>query len=160
MGSDPRFVVDINVGNLAKWLRIMGYDTLFPREAGDNDLVRIALRENRILVTRDSGFGRRRAVRLGQMRVVEISGDDFEDQLRQLVQKLHLALRIDLTRCVICNEPLETIAKEDVADRLPPFVYKTQSKFNECSKCLRLYWQGTHWTKIVSTLARVCEEGE
>ena len=92
MGNEPRFVVDINVGNLAKWLRAMGYDTLFPREGDDNDLVRIALREGRILVTRDAGFGRRRAVRLGQMRAVEIAGDDLASQLRQLVRELGLVL--------------------------------------------------------------------
>ena len=65
METSPRFVVDINVGRLAKWLRVMGYDTIFPKENGDNVLVRIALRENRVLVTRDSGTALRRVVRLG-----------------------------------------------------------------------------------------------
>ena len=60
-------MVDINVGRLAKWLRAMGYDTIFPKENGDNELVRIALRENQVLVTRDAGFALRRIVRRGQM---------------------------------------------------------------------------------------------
>ena len=61
-------MVDINVGRLAKWLRAMGYDTIFPKENGDNELVRIALRENRVLVTRDAGIALRRVVRLGRCR--------------------------------------------------------------------------------------------
>ena len=61
-------MVDINVGRLAKWLRAMGYDTIFPKENGDNELVRIPLRENRVLVTRDAGIALRRVVRLGRCR--------------------------------------------------------------------------------------------
>ncbi len=160
MGKEPRFVVDINVGKLAKWLRVMGYDTLFPREGDDNDLVRIALLEGRILVTRDSGFGRRRAVRLGQLRVVEIAGDDLAGQLRQLMHELNLGLQAGFSRCVLCNKPLEKVIKEDVADRLPPHVYQTQCDFNECPQCRRLYWRGTHWTNMASTLARASEERE
>ena len=90
MVTNCRFVVDVNVGRLAKWLRVMGYDTVFPRETSDNELVRIALRENRVLVTRDAGIALRRAVRLGQMRVVRIEDDDFRSQLRQLVRDLNL----------------------------------------------------------------------
>ena len=86
MAIANRFVVDLNVGRLAKWLRAMGYDTVFPRDSDDNDLVRIALREGRILVTRDAGFNLRRAARQGQMRVLQIVDDDLRRQLRQLVQ--------------------------------------------------------------------------
>ncbi|MAM65290.1 MAG: hypothetical protein CL702_02780 [Chloroflexi bacterium] len=68
METSPRFVVDINVGRLAKWLRVMGYDAIFPKENGDNELVRIALRENRVIVTRDAGIALRRVVRLGRCR--------------------------------------------------------------------------------------------
>ena len=117
-----RFVVDVNVGRLAKWLRIMGYDTLFPREAGDNELVRIALREGRVLVTRDADIARRRAVRLQQMRVVCIKDDDLRGQLRQLVPELNLDLTGRFSRCVRCNQVLDPIAKEEVVERLPPYV--------------------------------------
>ena len=72
MDSEPRFVVDVNVGRLAKWLRVMGYDTVFPKENGDDQLIRIALKEDRVLVTRDAGIAQRRAVRVGQMAVALI----------------------------------------------------------------------------------------
>ena len=160
MRNEPRVAVDINVGNLTKWLRVMGYDTLFPKEIDDNGLVRIALRDGRILVTRDSGFARRRAVRLGQLQVVEISGDDLDGQLRQLALELDLGLQGIFSRCVLCNELLAKVLREDVAGRLPPYVHRTQRNFRECPNCLRLYWQGTHWSNMVSTLTRVREEGD
>ena len=153
-----RFVADVNVGRLAKWLRIMGYDTLFPREGGDNELVRIALREGRVLVTRDAGITQRRAVRLQQMQVVRINDDDPRVQLRQLVRELNLDLTGEFSRCVRCNEVLDSIAKEDVAKRLPPYVLQTQSHFMECPQCFRLYWRGTHWSNMRSELDQALAE--
>ena len=94
-------MVDINVGRLAKWLRAMGYDTIFPKENGDNELVRIALRENRVLVTRDAGIALRRVVRLGQMSVALIEKDDLRSQLKQLVQDLELDLSGGFSLCML-----------------------------------------------------------
>ena len=158
MDTDPKFVVDINVGRLAKWLRVMGYDTLFPQENGDNNLVRIALNENRVLVTRDAEIARRRAARLGQMTVVCIEKDDLRSQLRQLVCDLRLDLTGGFSRCVRCNEPLHPVAKQDVAHRLPPYVLRTQPEFFECLACRRVYWPGTHWTNMMSELSQVYQE--
>ena len=158
MEQQPRFVVDVNVGRLATWLRVMGYDTLFPQEKGDNELVRLALREGRVLVTRDSDFAVRRAVRLGQMRVVQIVDDDLLGQLRQLVRELGLKPGGGFSRCVRCNEPLRAVAKDDVAHRLPSYVRLTQSKFMQCPGCRRVYWRGTHWSNMVSELQQVYEE--
>ena len=158
METRPRFVVDVNVGRLAKWLRVMGYDTLFPREGGDNELVRIALREGRVLVTRDSGMAQRWAARLGQMRVVQIGDDDLRNQLRQVVRDLDLNLESGFSRCVRCNEPLQPLAKQDVVPRLPPYVCQTQSQFMECPQCRRLYWRGIHWSNMMGELGRVYEQ--
>ena len=157
MPPEPRFVIDVNVGRLAKWLRIMGYDTLFPYENSDNELVRIALREDRVLVTRDAGIAQRRAARLGQMRVVHILDDDLRSQLQQLVRDLDLTLNNGFSRCVRCNHLLNPVDKEDIADRLPPYVFQTQSQFMECPQCHRLYWRGTHWSNMMSELGRACE---
>lgn len=156
--AQPCFVVDLNVGRLAKWLRVLGYDTLFPRVGSDNDLVRIALREGRVLVTRDSGLAQRRAARLGQLRVVHITDHDLPSQLRQLVRDLKLTGDGGFSRCVRCNEPLRPVAKQDVLERLPPYVCQTQEQFRECPQCRRLYWRGTHWSNMVSELGRVYQE--
>ena len=151
-------MVDINVGRLAKWLRAMGYDTIFPKENGDNELVRIALRENRVLVTRDAGIALRRVVRLGQMSVALIEKDDLRSQLKQLVQDLELDLSGGFSLCVCCNEPLHSIDKQDVADLLPPYVLLTPPKLFECPECRRVYWPGTHWANMKSELSQVYQE--
>ncbi len=155
---EPRFVVDLNVGRLATWLRAMGYDTLFPPEGGDNQLVRLALQEDRVLLTRDAGIAQRRAVRLGQLRVVHISDHRLEGQLRQVVRELSLDLEGGFSRCVRCNAPLGPVSKPMVADRLPPYVIQTQSQFMECPQCQRLYWRGTHWANMKALLGRACAE--
>ena len=136
----------------------MGYDTLFPRDSNDNDLVRIALREGRVLVTRDTGISLRRAARQGQMRVVRIRHDDLRSQLCQLVGELKLDLASGFTRCVLCNEPLNPVEKDIVADRLPLYVYKNQHSFMECPQCRRLYWRGTHWLGMKAKLDQVYQE--
>ena len=151
-------MVDINVGGLAKWLRAIGYDTIFPKENGDNELVRIALRANRVLVTRDAGIVLRRVVRIGQMSVALIEKDDLRSQLKQLVQDLELDLSGGFSLCVCCNEPLHSIDKQDVADLLPPYVLLTQPKFCERSECRRVYWPGTHWANMKSELSQVSQE--
>ena len=158
MDSEHGLRVDGTGGRLAKWLRVMGYDTLVPKEDGDNQLVRIALREDRVLVTRDAGIAQRRAARIGQMTVVLIEKDDLRSQLSQLVRDLGLNLSGGFTRCVLCNEPLRPIAKGDVAERLPPYVLLTQTKFLECQVCRRVYWPGTHWTNMMSELSQVYRE--
>jgi uncharacterized protein with PIN domain len=136
----------------------MGYDTLFPQEGGDNQLVRLALQEDRVLLTRDAGIAQRRAARLGQLRVVQISDHHLAGQLRQVVRDLSLDLEGGFSRCVRCNEVLGKVGKQDVAERLPPYVFQTQSQFMECPRCRRLYWRGTHWSNMMAELARACPE--
>jgi uncharacterized protein with PIN domain len=115
----PKFVVDVNVGRLAKWLRIMGYDTLFPTHAEDNELVRIALRGGRIIVTRDAGMAVRHAVTTGRLRVVLIKSDDLKSQV---IGTLQLGAVRQFSRCIRCNQPLEGIPRDLAADRVPPYV--------------------------------------
>jgi uncharacterized protein with PIN domain len=158
MAAEHRFVVDINVGRLAKWLRVMGYDTVFPRGGNDNDLVRIALREGRVLVTRDAGISARRAARQEQMRMVYILDHDLRSQLRQLVRDLNLDLEGGFSRCVLCNEPLHPVEREVVADRLPPYVFRSHQHFMECPQCSRLYWRGTHWSAMIAELDQVYQK--
>jgi hypothetical protein len=136
----------------------MGYDTVFPKENGDNELVHIALRENRVLVTRNAGIALRLVVRLEQMSVALTEKDDLRSQLKQLLQDLELDLSGGFSLCVCCNEPLHSIDKQDVVDLLPPYVLLTQPKFCECLECRRVYWLGTHWTNMKTELSQVPQE--
>ncbi len=154
----PKFIVDVNVGRLATWLRIMGYDAAFPRNASDNELVRLALQQDRLLITRDSGFLLRRAVRLGQLRMLYVVADDLRSQLGQLIRELHLNLDSGFSRCLRCNEPLAPVEKAAVADQIPDYVARTQTVFSRCSSCRRIYWPGTHCSNMLGELARASQE--
>lgn len=144
-----RFVVDSNVGRLARWLRIAGFDTLFVRGIDDNRLVRIALDEDRVLLTRDRQILKRRLVTSGRLKVILIEDDEVKAQLRQVLTALNLAGQLrPFSLCVECNEPLVPREKGEVEELVPPYVFRTQTQYMQCPSCLRIYWRGTHWARM------------
>jgi len=156
----PKFIVDLNVGKLAKRLRMLGYDTLFINGLDDNELVRIALKEGRILLTKDSGILRRGVVFTGKIKVVLIEADDVREQLRQVVQTLHLEPNSDpFSLCLECNKPLISREREEVRDLVPPYVFQTQEQYMQCPGCHRIYWRGTHWQRMNQELEELGEPG-
>jgi len=141
-----KFIVDVNVGKLAKWLRILGFDTLFINPIEDGLLVDIALREDRVVLTKDTHIAERRLVTSGQVRVVSVEGDHLQDQLRFLAARLGLRGPFRLfSRCLECNVPLLPVEGAAVRDLVPPYVYQTQTRYTSCPRCGRIYWPGTHW---------------
>lgn len=155
MTAPPKFVVDLNVGRLAKWLRAMGYDALFLPAADDNGLLRVAQQEGRIILTRDRRIPERRLVASGQIQVVLVQGDHYIDQLHHLATELSLDLASEFSRCIECNQPLRALSKEQAQPRVPVFVFQTQDEFKECPACRKVYWRGTHWRNMILELAKV-----
>lgn len=153
--EEPRFVVDVNVGRLAKWLRVLGYDALFLADADDNELLRIALREGRIIVTRDSGLAERHLATSGRLTGVLIRDDHLEGQLSQMVRSLDLDATRPFSRCIRCNEPLGSLSRESVKGRAPDYVYKTQQEYAGCPLCHKIFWRGTHWANMQRDLALI-----
>ena len=153
-----KFIVDNNVGKLAKWLRIMGYDALLVSEEDDSRMVKIALAENRVILTKDSQVMRRRLVTSGRLKAVLIKDDDIRAQLKQVVAALNLDYHFrPFSICLECNRKLIEKNKEALQDLVPPYVFKTQEQYMECPSCHRLYWRGTHWqamTRELDKLAR------
>lgn len=147
--NSPRFIVDLNVGKLAKWLRIMGYDTTFLPEANDGELIRIAMTEDRILLTKDTQILERRVAAKGPLKVLLISADAVGEQLRQVVQSFGLEwLQGAFSRCIECNRPLMSKPKAEVQDLVPPYVFKNHDEFMECPSCRKVYWKGSHWQRM------------
>jgi len=141
-----KFIVDNNVGKLAKWLRIMGYDTLLFSGEDDGKMVKMALEQNRVILTRDNQIMKRRLVTSGRLKAILIKDDDIKAQLRQVVAALNLDYHHKpFSRCLECNQPLVEKDKEKVKSLVPPYVFKTQGDYMECPSCHRLYWRGTHW---------------
>jgi len=144
-----RFIADCNVGRLARWLRLLGYDTLFANGLDDDGILRIALKEGRIVLTRDTHFLRRHVTRSGQVKMVFLQAEDVKKQVSQVVRELGLDWReARFSRCIECNSPLEARDREAVRSLIPPYVYQTQREFAQCPGCGRIYWQGTHWQRM------------
>ena len=150
------FIADSNVGKLARWLRIMGYDALFFNHIEDSDLVKIALKEKRVVLTRDTHIQERRVVTSGQVRVILTRSENPKHQLRQVIDELQLDWRLrQFTRCLECNDSLEPRTKEEVKELVPPYVFRTQAQYMQCPSCRRVYWRGTHWQRMKEGLERI-----
>ena len=155
MGKSLKFMVDTNVGKLARWLRMMGYDAVFFKEGDDAEMISQALKENRVLLTRDSHIAERWVATSGRLRVVLLASDRPERQMRQLISELGLDSRFEpFTRCLECNQTLEARLKEKVKGRVPPYVYQKHANFLECPACGRIYWRGSHWEAMCRKLEK------
>ena len=155
MTSNLKFIVDINVGKLAKWLRMMGYDALSFDGSDDGQMVAMALAEGRVILTRDTQIMRRRVVTNGQLKAILIQSDEPEQQMRQVVETLTLDCQFrPFTVCLECNQLLEKRSKQEVQARVPPYVFKTQGQYMECPSCHRIYWRGTHWEAMTKKLEK------
>ncbi len=153
-----RFLADENVGKLAKRLRMIGYDAVSINGLDDNEVVRIALKEGRALLTKDNGIMRRRVVFNGKIKAIFIEADDVKAQLRQVVEALDLKPDSNpFSRCMECNEPLVPRTREEVRELVPPYVFKNHAQYMQCPKCGRIYWRGTHWQRMNNELARLME---
>ena len=140
-GHELRFMADAMLGRLARWLRILGCDVTFEPEIPDAELVRRALEEERVILTRDRALPEE--WRLPQVLIVESEAPLL--QLQQVVRGFELDWRARLfTRCSRCNTELETVAHEDVATRVPPRIFSEQERFLRCASCERIYWGGSH----------------
>lgn len=138
------------LGRLGKWLRILGYDTLFDPALGDAQLAHLARADGRILLTRDQELARRRG-----LRAVLVHSQTTEAQLQQVMAELGLHTGGAFSRCPVCNEPLVDLARAAAQARVPPYVFETHDRFSECPACGRVYWPGTHWQAMDGTLARL-----
>ncbi len=149
-----KFIVEDNVGKLAKWLRMAGFDASLFTGADDDALIATAQEENRILLTRDRRIMKRRVIARGLIRAILIESDQFSVQVRQVLSTLGLdkSKFHPFTVCLECNQRLEPRAKEAIRDRVPPYVYVTQEHFAECPSCGRIYWHGTHWQAMIRTI--------
>jgi len=140
------FLCDHMLGTLAKWLRFLGYDTMYPGPLDDGELKALAERETRVLLTRDKQLSGRVSDSL------YVDSDDLDAQFAQVVRAFSLNSESAMSRCSVCNELIEWVPKERAKGRVPEGVYSRQREFWFCRKCGRFYWQGSHfdamWAKF------------
>jgi len=157
--TEIKFIADNNVGKLAKLLRMIGYDTRFFTQRDDNEIIRIALKEKRVILTRDTQIMERRLVQDGKLKVILIRQDNPKAQLGEIVRTLNLAYLKPFSLCLECNQPLISRRKEEVQNLVPIRILNTQSRYTECPLCHRIYWEGTHWQAMVKELLKL-EKGK
>ena len=152
-----RFIADVMLGRLARWLRILGYDTLYESNYTDDDLFFKAHQEKRILLTRDSDL----AQRMNPKYCCFITEPVVTEQVKQVVAHYRLNTTDHLfSRCTLCNEPVKPINKPHVEGRVPEFVYDTINEFYYCEKCNKIYWAGSHIKQVRELLSKLSLEQE
>ena len=140
------------LGRLARWLRVLGYDTAYDASLDDRSLVDLANREDRILLTRDRHLLRD----LRPHRAVEITHDAPLDQLAALAQTLELPAPNELfRRCLMCNTPLDDVPRDEATDLLPPAARALPGPVRRCPTCGRVYWPGSHVRRMTRAIRRV-----
>jgi len=149
---DPSFVVDVNLGRLARYLRLLGFDTLYRNDYEDGDLVEISFNNGRILLTRDRSL----------LKHASITHGCFVHNTEPLRQIEEVILRLDLVnsatpfrRCIRCNGLLQPVEKSAIEERLPPLTRKYYEVFWICVDCGQIYWKGAHYQKMTLLVERL-----
>ena len=143
------FAAERTLGRLAKWLRLLGYDTVFELEIGTNRFLD-GLSPEYILLTRTE------SVRdtCSSHRLIFIESNDLNDQLRQIIRELGIVLEDiePFTRCLECNATIKQVAKTEISGQVPDYIWETNEVFQKCPNCKRVYWPGSHAKRSVQRI--------
>jgi uncharacterized protein with PIN domain len=147
-----RFAADRMLGKLAKWLRILGYDTLYARGMSQEEFMGLAA-EGRILLSRNTRLRKR----IPQDSLVFVESNDPAAQLQNLVRALNLVVNPErfFTRCTVCNGRLEPVKIEEVAGKVPDYIWTRHDRFSKCKNCGKIYWPGSHMARSRVEIGRV-----
>lgn len=143
-----KLIVDNMLGRSAKYLRMLGYDTIYPAPEDDAELIKLANTENRIIITRSQQLYR---LQYDKTQVVLISSNNFTDNFRRIIDKLNLRLEEAqlFSRCLECNTPVESVDKSSVKEQLPQKVKEHFNNFTRCPYCGKIYWKGGHTRRMI-----------
>jgi hypothetical protein len=140
-----KFVIDVHLGRLAAYLRMLGFDALYQNSLADCELARISSEQRRVLLTRDRGLLKHTIVTHGYW----LRETDSRRQLAEVVARFDLARSIrPFSRCMTCNSPLQEVSKDQVRDRLPRRTAELHDRFHQCPQCCRVYWAGSHHRRM------------
>ena len=142
----PKFICDVHLGRLTRYLRMMGFDTLYENDFNDDEIVKLSRNEKRAILTRDRGILKRSEVTHGYwIRSLKVNGQAIE-----ILKRFDLRNQIkEFSRCIECNELLKPVTKEKIIKVLPPKVAKMQNEFSRCASCGKVYWKGAHHQRML-----------
>ena len=156
ISAEPRFVLDTHLGQLAAYLRMLGFDTLYRNDYADDELARTSSQERRILLTRDRGLLKRGIVVHGYY----VRETDPQRQVVEILRRYKLASAITpMRRCIRCNGLLHTVQKADVLDRIEPKTRAYFDEFSACATCDQIYWKGSHYEQMRQFIENVLAPG-
>jgi hypothetical protein len=143
----PKFVADVHLGRLARYLRMMGIDVLYKNSFSDDEIIQLSLKERRAILTKDRGILKRNEVTHGYY----VRSSKVEEQVKEVIKRFDLQKEIkEFSRCIECNHLLKPIKKEKIIKQLPPKVKQTKEEFRFCPSCKKIYWKGTHYKRMLS----------
>ena len=140
----PCFAAEKTLGKLARWLRLLGFDTIYESEAAADDFIE-KLENDRILLTRTQRTRRKSTIR----KFIFVHSDHWAEQLKQIILELGLeaAQTRPFSRCLRCNIPIVNAQKDTLWGRVPDYIYETHDQFRTCPQCGKIYWSGSHTEK-------------
>jgi uncharacterized protein with PIN domain/sulfur carrier protein ThiS len=151
---ETRFILDIHLGQLATYLRLFGFDTLYQNDYSDDELARISSTEQRILLTKDRGLLKRNLVTHGYC----VREDDPEKQLLEVFRRFDLRGSLEpFKRCLRCNGILRPVDKAEIIDRIPANTRQFYEEFHLCTSCDQVYWKGSHYRRMNHFIQRILE---
>ena len=148
------FIADVMLGKLARWLRILGYPTEYSKTEDDDQLIRLAMQKNAILLTRDERLAEKAQA---YCKIKLLKANALQGQLRELLQLIRIPKRLAQKICAACNGPVKRVKTESVKNLVWPRVYKSQKRFWQCAKCGQVYWKGSHAREIGKTLQKLAD---
>lgn len=153
-GGSPAFWCDAMLGGLSRWLRALGYEASFEHGIDDAELVERAARDQAVLLSSDQPLFNRKRVTSGEVSALFVPR--HHPVLDQAVFVLKtFALPVRPLRCMACGGALLAVTREEVGTEVPPGAFKCFDEFFRCERCRKVYWQGTHWTRIEHTRAAI-----
>jgi uncharacterized protein with PIN domain len=146
-----KFMADRTLGKLARKLRVLGFDAVYWRGGKLAEAAKVAAAEGRVLLTRS----RRVQEKEDGPQVLVVEANDPKDQIHQVLSDLKLRPEADqiFSRCLMCNEALHPVPKEEVEGRVPDFIHRSYDSFHICPRCRRIYWPGTHFQRMKKEMA-------
>ena len=141
------FILDVHLGKLARSLRMLGFDSLYKNDYEDSEIISISVREKRIILTRDRGILKRKAVTHGYW----IRSTRPEEQIQEVLSRFDLFPQIKpFHRCMMCNGIINRINKRTIMNQLPAKAALYYDEFHGCLTCGRIYWKGSHYNKMLA----------
>jgi uncharacterized protein len=148
----PKFIADVQLGTLVKYMRMLGLDTFYRNSYLKNEIIEISLKERRAILTKDKELLKRSEITHGYW----IRSNNPDLQIKELIKRFDLRNEIKgFTRCIQCNTELINADKKEIQEKLPPKIRDQQNEFSYCGTCNKIYWKGTHYEKMKAAIARI-----